>query len=158
MTHINRQTTINAPREKVWAVLADLGAVQDYNPNVSRSHYNSGPREGVGASRHCDFTVGGSIEETAVAWKDGESFTLELHDGKLTPPFKTALGTFHLQPEGEGTRVSVDLEYSMKYGLLGALMDRFLVQSRFGDAITRTLAGLKQHVETVEETAKLSIG
>ena len=156
MTHIKRQTTINAPQAQVWEVIADLGAVQDFNPNVSRSYYNSGPRTGVGASRHCDLTVGGSLEETAIAWKDGESFTLELHGGKLTPPFQGAEATFRLHPEGGRTRVTVDLEYSMKYGLLGALMDRILVQNRFGNALGTTLDALKKYVENGRPEKKVA--
>ena len=147
MTHITRQTSISAPQARVWEVLADLGGIQEYNPNVSRSHWNSGPRGGVGSSRHCDFTAGGSIDETAVDWKEGESFTLELHDGIRMPPFRKAQGAFRLAPEGEATRVTVDLQYTMKYGPLGALMDRMLVRNRFGDAIGASLGALKKYIE-----------
>jgi hypothetical protein len=55
MTTLHHEVKINAAPEKVWAVLADLEAVQHYNPLVAHVRYTSENRESVGASRHCDF-------------------------------------------------------------------------------------------------------
>lgn len=88
MTHISHQITINAPKERVWEILADLGEVKRYHPGLTDSYYNSGEKRGVGASRHCDLKPFGSIDERVIEWNDGESYTLEIYDGKKVPPFK----------------------------------------------------------------------
>ncbi len=61
MTRISREIRIHAPKEKVWAAIADLGAIQDFHPGVKKSYYTSEQREGVGASRHCDLKPFGFV-------------------------------------------------------------------------------------------------
>ena len=45
--------------------------------------------------------------------------------------------------EGE----SLALEYELKFGLLGRLMDRFMVKRRFDKVVPAVLSGLKRHME-----------
>jgi uncharacterized protein YndB with AHSA1/START domain len=65
MTILHHEVKINAAPEKVWNALADLEAVQNCNPLVAQTRYTSENREGVGASRHCDFKpkAGKSLEK-----------------------------------------------------------------------------------------------
>ena len=86
MTHIAGEVHIDAPKDRVWDILADLGGIKNFSPGVTDSHYNPGDERGVGASRHCDLKPFGSVEETAILWNEGESYTLRLHDGKRLPP------------------------------------------------------------------------
>ena len=92
MTILKSQIRINAPKEQVWAELANLGDIQNYHPGVKISHYTSETKKGIGASRHCDFGANRTIEESAIDWKEGEEYTLKLHSGKKMPPFKSAFG------------------------------------------------------------------
>ena len=41
MTRLTTEGHIDAPKEKVWAVLADLGGIDKWNPGVGRSHWTS---------------------------------------------------------------------------------------------------------------------
>ncbi len=147
MTHISHQITINAPKERVWEILADLGEVKRYHPGLTDSYYNPGEKRGVGASRHCDLKPFGSIEETVIEWNDGESYTLEIYDGKKVPPFKKAIGTLSVRPNGSGTVASMTLEYELKFGLIGKLMDRLTVRSQFEKVVPAILRGLRQYAE-----------
>ena len=147
MTHISHQITINAPKERVWEILADLGEVKRYHPGLTDSYYNPGEKRGVGASRHCDLKPFGSIEETVIEWNDGESYTLEIYDGKKVPPFKRAIGTLSVRPNGSGTVASMTVEYELKFGLIGKLMDRLTVRSQFEKVVPAILRGLRQYAE-----------
>ncbi len=148
MTQITSEIRINAPKEKVWAVLANLGAIESFNPMVEKSYYISESRKGIGATRTCEFKGGGVISERAINWREGESFTLEMHDGKKMPPFKKATGTQYVRSDGDGTIVGLTLEYDMKYGPVGSLMNVMLVKPKFSKVVPAILRGLKRELET----------
>lgn len=151
MTTLTREVWINAPKEKVWAILADFGNIYIFNPGVPRSYLTSSQRHGVGATRHCDLTLGSAaIEERIVAWTEGESMQIEIYQGTKAPPFKKAMATLTVMDEKDGTRVRGTLEYSLKLGPLGFLMDKLMVTPQFGRAWTGVLAGLKHYAETGE--------
>jgi carbon monoxide dehydrogenase subunit G len=156
MARISGEIHIQAAKEEVWATIADLGAVQGFHPGVCTSYYTSERRQGVGASRHCDLKPFGSVEERATEWNEGESVTLEIYDGKSMPPFRAAHGKMSVESNGAGTIARLTLEYEMRYGLLGRVMDRLMVRSRFERMVPAVLAGLKRKMEngTVVNSAK----
>lgn len=147
MTQFSEAIRIDAPRQIVWAKLTDLGAVQDFNPGVRRSYYTSEQREGIGASRHCDLKPFGSVDERILDWRDGEAFTLEIYQGKNTPPFKKALAHFSVQGDDDGAIVHMTLDYELKYGAVGRLMDLVVVRRQMGKVVHGVLRGLKRHLE-----------
>lgn len=150
MTTITHEVRINAPKEKVWDILADFGGIYKFNPGVSDSYSTSSANEGVGATRHCDLLPAGSIEERIIEWNEGRDYKIEIYEGKGAPPFKSAIAHLKIQPGGDGTRVKMHLDYSLKFGLFGSLMDRLLVKQQFSKAVPGILAGLKHYVETGE--------
>ena len=63
-TVISKKVKINASKDKVWDALADFGNVQNLSPNISKSYSTTDQKNGVGAERHCDFTMmGANVEE-----------------------------------------------------------------------------------------------
>lgn len=148
-TTITDQVKINAPREKVWTILADLGAVQEFHPAVKKSYYISEDREGLGAARRCEFTPFGSIDETVIDWKEGEILTLNIHNGKKQPPFKDFTASQVLKSVGDGTVVSLKMEYKMKYGLLGSLMNNIIVKRQMTKVAGAMLRELKVYSEKI---------
>jgi carbon monoxide dehydrogenase subunit G len=147
MTRFSDEIWIDAPRETVWAKIADLGAIQEYHPGVSSSYYTSDEREGLGASRHCDLLPFGEVEERIVEWQAGDSYTFEIYDGRKLPPFANAVGRFGVLQDGDGTTVRFEIEYDLKFGLFGKLLDRLMVRSRFRKVAPAVLRGLKCHLE-----------
>jgi hypothetical protein len=147
MTRFSDEIWIDAPRETVWAKIADLGAIQDYHPGVSRSYYTSEEREGVGASRHCDLLPFGEVEERIVEWRAGDSYAIEIYERKKVPPLKNAVGRLAVTQDGAGTTVQFEIEYDLKFGLLGKLLDRLIVRPRFSKVGPAMLRGLKRHLD-----------
>ena len=41
MTQIREEIRILAPKEKVWAILADLGDIHNFDADVRKSYYTS---------------------------------------------------------------------------------------------------------------------
>jgi carbon monoxide dehydrogenase subunit G len=148
MTQVTSEVHIGAPKDRVWDILADLGGIKNYHPGVTDSYYHQGDKKGVGAARHCDLKPFGSVEETAIEWKEGESYTLLLHGGKKVPPFKRATARIAIQPNGSGSVVTMELKYDLKFGLVGRLMDVLVVRSQFSKVVPAVLSGLKKYAES----------
>ena len=151
MTTVSYQIHIDAPVEKVWNILADFGGIYKWNPGITRSYPTSANNGGLAATRHCDLKPTGSVEERIVEWNESKDYTLEIYDGKSIPPFKKSLATFAVKPDGAGTSVTATVEYNLKYGPIGALMNLVMVGPFVKKAFQALLAGLKHHAETGQE-------
>jgi len=146
MTRVTSEIRIDAPREKVWDVIADLGAVSAWNPFIANSYYTSEDKEGVGAARHCAFPDGGYVKERATEWKPGEGFTLDIYEG--TVPFASAHGGYSLVDDGDGTLVTGALEYDLKSDV--PVDPQEVERQNREEVLPLLLASLKQYVETGE--------
>ncbi|MCB0154573.1 MAG: SRPBCC family protein [Anaerolineae bacterium] len=145
MSSVTKTEEIEATKEQVWSILADLETIQNYNPVVARSYYTSQTKEGVGATRHCDFSPMGSVEERVVSWKDGECYSVEVYESRMMPIIVTA--HFHLHAQGGRTTVKLVMDYKMKGGKLGALAEKPM-QPQVAKMAESMLSGLKRYVET----------
>ena len=138
-------TVINAPHDQVWAALADIGTIHVWNPGVNDSHTTSDADSGLGATRHCDLGGKNYLNEEVVEFDEGERITMRIVDTNL--PFDRADIRFRLRTEGDATHVSVAPDYRLKFGPIGALMDRVYVRRTYEKGMKALLRGLKRHVE-----------
>lgn len=115
---------IEASVEKVWAVLADLGAADKCFPGVTKSYYLSEQKAGVGAARHCDVRSGamkGSVQERITEWREGEGFSLELYDSTGVP-YRRMEADFEIEACAQGTRLTQTIRFAMKGGPLAPVL------------------------------------
>jgi len=146
MTKLHHEIVINAPSQNVWKVLADLEQVQYYNPLVAHTKYVSNHKEGIGAARHCDFKPNGFSDERVFEYKEGEVIGIEVVNSSW--PMTYCRWRTVLKSEGQATRVSQDLEYEPKFGVLGKVMDAVAMRRKFDGILNGIFVGLKQYVET----------
>ena len=151
MTKIECSVRIDAPKEEVWAALADFGGVQKFHPGLKASRSTSSASEGVGATRHCDLKPMGAIEERITEWKEGEEMLVHIYDGKNAPPldFEHTKARISLYAEGQTTRVTMRLTYRTK-GLAGVVMGP-VMKSQWKKGVAGLLKGLKFYVERGEK-------
>ncbi len=151
MANFTVTTTIEAPTDRVWAALADIGSISVWNPGVRESHLTSDVDAALGATRHCDLGGRNYLDEEVVEFIAGEALTMRITKTNL--PFRQADIRFRLEPQGTATRVSVSPEYQMKLGPLGRLMDRLMVRRTYEKGMRALLRGLKNHVEAEGATS-----
>jgi len=151
-----KETRIDAPRAEVWRVLADLASIEKWNPGVVKSYSTSDHPGGEGATRHCDVTgMGGKtafLEERAFDWREGEGFKIDIYETNL--PIKSNVLTFTVADDGDATLVKISPDYKLKFGLIGAMMDKLMVRGRFEQGMEDMAAGLKRYVESGAETSE----
>lgn len=136
---------IAASRARVWELLGTLDALERYDPGVARSKIISRERTGIGASRQCDLRPGGWFRERVTAWEPERALGFELFE--CTLPVKRLKHDYVLATIDGGTRVQQRMEYRLKFGPLGLLMDAAIVRRRWRAGIHEFLRGLKQLAE-----------
>jgi hypothetical protein len=146
MTILESSIEIAAPRARVWEVLATLDALERYDPGVMRSKIMSRERTGVGATRQCDLKPGGWFRERVTTWEPERALGFELFE--CTLPVKRLDHHYVLTPIDGGTRVDQRMEYRLKLGPLGLMMDAVIVRRRWKAGIEDFLRGLKQLAES----------
>ena len=145
MTTIRHELRANCPREKVWALLADLEAVERYNPAVRTASVEGAQRTGVGARRACDLVPKGRVVERVTHWEDGRAVGLEVAESDW--PIHFMRWVTRLEEEGGTTRITQDLEYQVKFGPLGWLLDRLVMKKKLTANLDLVFAELVKHAE-----------
>lgn len=159
MTTFKVQTRIQASKGKVWPVLANIGQVYRYAPGVEKSYYIGNQKEGIGAARICELSPAGKVKEKVMLWDDQNGYTLKIEGLEKMPTVKDLTAKLELNAiTSHMSEVSVVMEYQMKLGILGKLLDQVLIKSKLKKAMEGTLEGLKVYIEQgVEITNKQTL-
>jgi carbon monoxide dehydrogenase subunit G len=147
MPVVKQALTINAPRERVWAVLADIGSVSQWNPVVTHSAETSGTESpaGVGAARHCELPGSmGAIDEVVTDWNELEAMEFDIRGARMMREMR---GRFELSAVPGGTQVEMSSDFRMGLGPLGALMAAIMGKRMLASNMKRALEGLRSYVE-----------
>jgi polyketide cyclase/dehydrase/lipid transport protein len=159
MTTIEKKLKISAAKNDVWSVLADLGGIQNYNPTVKKSFYNTDLKSGKGAGRVCEFYPMGKVDEKATQWNEGNSYTLLIKPIEKIPFFKEGTAYFELNEiQDNETEVYVRFTYGINKGLIAQIMNSFMLKNNFNKGFEGILKGLKMHIEegvNIENTSTL---
>lgn len=134
---------IDAPKEKVWAVLSDLAAIHLWVAPVSSAECSGERNRGVGTVRVCGLRGNVKVKEEFTAWSEGHSFTYRASD---VPMVKFATNQWSVESTNGKTLVTTESEVILKGGVLGGLLVPLMrLWSR--KAGTESLAALKYLVE-----------
>lgn len=109
MRTIILERDLQATRTDVWAILADYPNISSWNSGVKASRSTSEAAEGVGATRHCDLTVGG-VDETIRHWNPESKLVISI-DSASKLPIKSALASFDLTDHGKTTPIKVTYDF-----------------------------------------------
>ncbi|PCJ82565.1 MAG: hypothetical protein COA49_00425 [Bacteroidetes bacterium] len=149
MTTFTKQIIIDASKQKVWQIVSDLGGIYRYNPGVSKSYYTTDITDGIDAARICELQPTGKIMETVTHWNEGEGFSLRVDPIEKAPPVKNFSGKFQLKEiTGIRTQITVTINYDMKLGAIGLLLNNLIIQAKMEEGIKDLLEGLKVFSET----------
>ena len=150
MTTIIKEIEIDASKENVWKALADFGNICHASPIVLTSHVTSKANKGVGATRHCDFSMMGATgEEKITKWIDGQLVKLEVYELKKMPGIKTMSAEFEVKPKGNQSILRGTMQYSMKNGLFD-VMNTLMMKKMNDKSWKSVIAGHKKYIETGE--------
>jgi carbon monoxide dehydrogenase subunit G len=153
-TTFKRGIEINAPKDQVWKALADFGNICHAHPAVDTSHVTSQKKDGLGATRHCNFNMmGATAEERAIEWNEGRNIKIEAYELKKLPGIKTIVVDFAVEARGEKTWLTSTMEYSMKNPFFD-MMNTLMMKKMNSQLIDGIAAGHKKYIETGEIVRK----
>lgn len=98
---VESNVRIQALREDVWSVLADIQGISKWAAPVTDAQVEGEP--GEGATRHCTFADGGAIDERFITWKEGE---LQRYEITGDMPTTSLVSEWELTDEDDATLVT----------------------------------------------------
>ncbi len=148
VTTIKREIQINQSKEKVWKALADFGNICHGHPAVSKSYITSEQKEGIGATRHCDFTMmGATAEEKVIAWNFEKNITIEVYELRKMPGIDKLSLDLSIRETAEGTILLGTMNYTMKNRLFD-WMNSLMMKRMNANLLDGIMAGHKLYIET----------
>lgn len=145
MTIVSHRFETTASPEQLWRCLSDLTLVKDYNPTVLSAQLRGNGHVGVGTIRACELKPKGKVLERVIVWEEGKAIGLEVVESDW-PVTKMSWVT-RITPQGGGSVLSQDLEYGMKFGLLGWLLNALVMKRNLTKKVGGALFGLIQIAE-----------
>lgn len=146
MGKLINEITINAPLDKIWSALTDLELLDKTDPTVKKATLISENKTGLNAKRKVLMQDGKNwFDEKITVFKPNEELVYQLTDCSF--PIKGLKHTYSFQKIGNQTKVQQEMEYTVKFGILGILMDRMMIGKQFNSGINKFLNGLKTYAE-----------
>lgn len=146
MGKLTNDITINAPIDKIWSILTDLELLDKTDPTVKKVTLISENKTGLDAKRKVLMQDGKNwFDEKITVFKPNEALVYQLTDCSF--PIKGLKHTYSFQKIGNQTKVQQEMEYTVKFGLLGVLMDKMMIGKQFNSGINKFLNGLKKYAE-----------
>jgi hypothetical protein len=149
MTLINHLVDARCPPERLWEILADLTAVADYNPGIAAARLKGGQAKGKGAQRECDLVPKGKVVERVIEWQEGQALGLEIVESDW--PIHFMRWVTRIEPYGGASRVKQRLEYRVKFGLLGWVLDRLVMRRKITEGVDAALQGMIRKAEAASD-------
>ena len=144
MATIYNKITINASPEEIWNVLADPARLDQYDPVTKKSELISKIVNGLEAERKCETSTGW-FKDKITEFQPFEKLTFTLTG--CSQPMKSLTHSYTLKKIGDQTEVSQVMKYTMKFGLIGKLMDSLIGKRQSDKQIKLFFNGLKEYVE-----------
>jgi uncharacterized membrane protein len=149
VAHRESSIEINAKTEDVWAIVSDLGGVRRWDPAVREAHVVTTTSEGRGAVRRFEGAFVKTTEKVT-EWERPHKITFAVSHEPDVTRYETS--TLRILPAGAGSKVVWTLDYQMKGGYLGVLLDRVFVSGVISGRLEPALSNLKHLAETGETT------
>lgn len=102
-------------------------------------------RTGIGAERACELVPRGRVVERVTQWEDGRAVGLEVAESDW--PIHFMRWVTRIEPAGSSTRITQSLEYKVKFGPVGWLLDTLVMKRKLSSTLDDVFASLVKHAE-----------
>ncbi len=146
MATIHNEITVNTGLEKIWDILTNLELLEKYDPTVKKSTLISTEKTGIGAKRKVDMMDGKNwFNEKVTVFKKNEALTYQLTECSF--PIQELKHSYNFERIGNQVKVKQVMEYTVKFGLFGKLLDSIMIHKQSDTGIKKFFNGLKSYAE-----------
>jgi len=150
---LSRQIEIHAPRDRVWAVVADSSLLAEWAPPVEEVREIGQGSAGVGATRLCQVDFGGrkgTMTERCVEFDPPSRAGYVVDEDSLGFARMFADYGFRISVEAgaDGSSIARTDTYYTPRNPAFAIMNRLIMRRRFAKTVDGMLAGLKRVSES----------
>lgn len=155
MGHVRDSFYVHAPPDTVWAVGADPDRIPEWNATVVDVKDVTGPLDAPGAKYTTVSKIAGRPLD--ITWTvDRADRPRHAEASATTPLGGSAHQVVHYEPEGKGTRVSIDVEYEIAPGLLGQVVSKVFAERSVERDIKHSGENFKALVEELATRAPVA--
>lgn len=142
MPVIKKATAIKAPAEMIFAIIADLERIPEYAPGVDKMSDVRRSDKVLGDSCRVTYSLLGLRMDEKITVNEYEP---PEHYGNRVEGPMSGTQRWRLEREGDGvvTRAALEVDYQLKGGALGKLMDRLLLGRMNEKNVQRLLENVK---------------
>ncbi|TDW99060.1 SRPBCC family protein [Dinghuibacter silviterrae] len=146
MTTLYNEIIIDAPIDKIWDALSSIEELEKYDPTVKSARALSAAGSGIGATRKVGMKDGKNwFEEKVTVWKKNEALAYELTACSF--PIQQLKHSYGFEQIGHQTKVKQVMEYKVKYGLIGKVLDALMIRRQSDTGIKKFFVGLKSYTD-----------
>lgn len=146
VTALTRSTVVSCPPERVYGVLADVERLPEFSDMTVAVHNGPGRPVQVGDRFEQVVKLLGRDLESEWHVRALQPPTLLRFEGSAPPGVRATL-VERLNPEGDGTRVELDIDYTLPLGILGRVVDAVYLRRKNEQQADEILAKLKSLCE-----------
>ncbi len=148
MIHFERTLEIDSTPEAIWAVLGNFMHIDEFAPEIVSVDALTDGEDGIGSKRRNHFKNGGSLVEEVIEWEPNRRYRVQLSD-MASMPLHEAYSAMSVEPtRNRRSLVTWDMDYRVKFGLLGWLLGQTMMKMMMGKIIDGNLQGLADKVES----------
>src|SRR2546426_3467800 len=152
MTKVGSRVFIDAPVEKVFSRITQHDICNDWLEFVSSARYTTKEKTGVGASAHHWGQVMGRKMEwdgRVIEWAENDCIVWQAISG--TPQAMRMKAVNRVEKEENGTRYSLEVEYTPPYSILGRIMDLVMIKRNIRKMVQHSTQNLKRILEQSQD-------
>ena len=144
MTIISKSVTINAPINQVQALMDNPDVTPDWYEGMESLNPSQGYPTEVGSTAVIEIKAGGMTMESNLEVTESEPEKLRVFkmDGMIV-----GINRWELRPDGDQTHINLTIDYEMKGGGIGKIMDKLFVERINDKNAEASLANLKSKLE-----------
>lgn len=146
MTTLQNEILIQAPIHKIWEALSIIDNLEKFDPTVKNSVALTKNHSGLHAKRKVDMLDGKNwFEEMVTVFIPNEKLQYQLTDCSF--PIAGLAHSYSFEKNGNYVKVKQVMQYTVKFGVLGKILDTVMIRKQTNSGILKFLNGLKEFVE-----------
>lgn len=149
LARVSYEVPVDVSPDKVWALLADYGAVQDHFPAIVDSDYIGSSDLGEGTARFCDIDFNGRavhVKERILEIEHGAWFTYDVYEARNFPLNTMRVG-FGVRVDEAGQTFAYNIiDYRLKPAAMTGLL-----RGNMRNSARSTVLAIKHVLETGEQ-------